>query len=161
PGRSHATSATIPAFTTSRKNPSVKTVIGSVSRMAIGRTMALTTPSRRPARTNVVASSMRMPDTHRVAIQRPIPPIRPHTTKPVMLPPLFAQLPFHQPLQPGHGRLPPHPQPLVLRIPIDGGGDTRAEQPHDCTGRHRVQDEVVDERIVARRQLLGREIDQP
>ena len=56
PGSTHATSATMPALITSRNRPRVMMVIGSVSSMAMGRTMEFTIPSSRPARIKVDGS---------------------------------------------------------------------------------------------------------
>src|SRR5882757_3460581 len=71
PGNIHATKATMPALMTSRNKPRVSMVIGSVSRMAMGRMMEFTTPSRMPARISVEGVSMETPDTQSVASQSP------------------------------------------------------------------------------------------
>src|SRR5450631_512639 len=71
PGSIHATSATMPALMTSRNRPRVMMVIGSVSTMAIGRTMELTIPSSTPARIKVPGVSIETPSTQTVASHKP------------------------------------------------------------------------------------------
>ena len=71
PGSIHATNATMPALMTSRKKPEVNMVIGSVSKMAMGLTTELTTPSKMPAMIRVAGVSIETPLTQSVASQIP------------------------------------------------------------------------------------------
>src|SRR5258708_17034704 len=71
PGSIHATSATMAALITSRNRPRVRMVIGSVSNMAMGRTMELTTPNNTPARIKVAGVSIETPLTQTVANHKP------------------------------------------------------------------------------------------
>src|SRR6266404_2197443 len=71
PGSIHATSPTMPALITSKNKPRVMMVIGSVSNMAMGRTMELTIPSSTPARIRVAGVSIETPRTQTVATHKP------------------------------------------------------------------------------------------
>ena len=66
-----ATSPNIPALRTSKNKPSVIIVIGKVSINAMGRTNALTSPRRRPARINVPAPDICTPGTITEARYKP------------------------------------------------------------------------------------------
>src|SRR6266403_4134730 len=71
PGSIHATNPTMPALITSKNKPRVMMVIGSVSNMAMGRTMELTIPSSTPARIKVAGVSIETPWTQTVATHKP------------------------------------------------------------------------------------------
>ena len=66
-----ATSPNIAAFRTKRKKPIVTMVNGRVIRKAIGRTIALTNPSRNAARMKLKVPSIETPGTRRDARKRP------------------------------------------------------------------------------------------
>jgi hypothetical protein len=98
PGRNHATSIIISALMTSRKRPSVSSVIGSVRMTMTGRTKALTMPRRSAAAISVSVELKAMPLTIFEASQRPIP-----TTTARMRNPSMA----NAPVQPAHLRTKP------------------------------------------------------
>jgi len=70
PGKSHATSPSMAAFTTKRNKPRVRRVKGRVRKMARGRKMAFTIPKSNADRMREPKPSMCIPGTIALASQR-------------------------------------------------------------------------------------------
>ncbi len=87
PASIQATRESIAALMTSRNRPSVRMVSGRVSRITIGRTMALTMPSSSAAQTSDQASAISTPGTSFEATQRPIATITIRRSRPLMCSP--------------------------------------------------------------------------
>src|SRR5258705_3044897 len=166
------------ALITRMKRPSVTTVIGSVRMTASGRTNALTMPRRAAAASSVAPVSKVIPETTCVATHRPMAAIAARTRKPSIVKLLgrsaaarvgllgfdrsgkFPPLDQHQAHLAKEDR-PAEAQARVDRIPLLRVGHPRPEDTQTRRMSLHDEQEIIDERRIARRQARRLEIHEP